>query len=78
MSVGRAGRLREPTVILYHARFKGRLSGRSRTTSGDNTKVLELMQAGGWLMVPIVLCSVVAMAIVVERFWALRRAGHHA
>jgi biopolymer transport protein ExbB len=36
--------------------------------------VFELMQAGGWLMVPIVLCSVVAMAIVVERFWALRRA----
>jgi biopolymer transport protein ExbB len=31
------------------------------------------MQAGGWLMVPIVLCSIVAMAIVVERFWALRR-----
>jgi len=35
--------------------------------------VFELMQAGGWLMVPIVLCSIVAMAIVVERFWALRR-----
>ena len=24
-------------------------------------------------MVPIVLCSIVAMAVVVERFWALRR-----
>jgi hypothetical protein len=24
-------------------------------------------------MVPILLCSVVAMAIVIERFWALRR-----
>ncbi|MFP4062362.1 MAG: MotA/TolQ/ExbB proton channel family protein [Halochromatium sp.] len=35
--------------------------------------MLELMKAGGWLMVPILLCSVAAMAIVIERFWALRR-----
>ncbi|MEM7408079.1 MAG: MotA/TolQ/ExbB proton channel family protein [Pseudomonadota bacterium] len=34
--------------------------------------MLELIKAGGWLMVPILLCSVVAMAIVVERFWTLR------
>ena len=35
--------------------------------------MLELVKAGGWLMMPILLCSVIAMAIVVERFWALRR-----
>jgi biopolymer transport protein ExbB len=35
--------------------------------------VLELLQAGGWLMLPIIACSVVATAIVLERFWALRR-----
>jgi len=35
--------------------------------------VLELMQAGGWLMLPIIACSVVAMAIVFERLWTLRR-----
>ncbi|KAA6185794.1 MotA/TolQ/ExbB proton channel family protein [Thiohalocapsa marina] len=34
--------------------------------------MFQLIQAGGWLMVPILLCSVVAMAIVIERFWALR------
>jgi len=31
------------------------------------------MKAGGWLMVPIVACSVIATAIVLERLWALRR-----
>ncbi len=31
------------------------------------------MQAGGWLMLPILLCSVVASAIVLERLWTLRR-----
>ena len=33
----------------------------------------ELVQAGGWLMIPILLCSVIAAGIVVERLWTLRR-----
>lgn len=32
----------------------------------------ELVTAGGWLMVPILLCSALALAIVLERLWALR------
>jgi biopolymer transport protein ExbB len=28
--------------------------------------------AGGWLMIPILLCSVAAVAIIVERFWSLQ------
>jgi biopolymer transport protein ExbB len=35
--------------------------------------VFELITAGGWLMVPILLCSVAALAIIGERFWALRQ-----
>ena len=35
--------------------------------------MFELFKAGGWLMLPIVLCSLLAMAIVIERFWSLRR-----
>jgi biopolymer transport protein ExbB len=34
--------------------------------------LLELVKAGGWLMIPILLCSVIAMAIIIERFWTLR------
>ncbi len=33
----------------------------------------EIVSAGGLLMLPIIICSVVALAIVVERFWTLRR-----
>ena len=33
--------------------------------------MLELVQAGGWLMLPIILCSIVAIAIIIERFWTL-------
>jgi biopolymer transport protein ExbB len=35
--------------------------------------VLEIVQSGGWLMLPILICSLVAMGIVGERFWTLRR-----
>lgn len=34
--------------------------------------MLQLVEAGGWLMVPILLCSVLAAAIAVERFWSLQ------
>jgi biopolymer transport protein ExbB len=34
--------------------------------------VLELVKSGGWLMLPILLCSVMALAIAVERLWTLR------
>jgi len=35
--------------------------------------VLEIIYAGGWLMVPIILCSILSLTIIGERFWALRR-----
>jgi len=35
--------------------------------------VWEIVKSGGWLMIPIIACSAIAMAIIVERFWALRK-----
>ena len=35
--------------------------------------MLEIVKAGGWLMLPIILCSVIAAAIILERLWTLRR-----
>ena len=34
--------------------------------------MLEIIKSGGWLMLPILLCSVAMVAIIVERFWTLR------
>ena len=34
--------------------------------------MLELFQAGGLLMWPLLLCSVLSMALTIERFWSLR------
>ena len=35
--------------------------------------MLELVKAGGWLMLPILICSVLALAIIIQRFYTLRR-----
>ena len=34
--------------------------------------MFDLITAGGWLMIPIILCSIVALAISIERLLALR------
>ena len=35
--------------------------------------MFEIIVAGGWLMVPIILCSILSLTIIAERLWALRR-----
>ncbi len=35
--------------------------------------VFEIVKSGGWMMLPIILCSIAAMAIIVERFWSLQK-----
>lgn len=34
--------------------------------------MIEIIMAGGWLMVPIIACSVAVIAITIERFWTLK------
>lgn len=33
--------------------------------------MLEILEKGGWLMIPIIACSIVSLAIIGERFWSL-------
>ena len=35
--------------------------------------MFELVKTGGWVMWPIILCSIAAMAIIGERLWSLQR-----
>lgn len=35
--------------------------------------MIALLKAGGWIMIPIVLCSIAAFVITIERSWTLRR-----
>jgi biopolymer transport protein ExbB len=38
-------------------------------------RVLELVKAGGWPMIPLLLLSVLALTLIVERAWTLRRSA---
>lgn len=35
--------------------------------------MFELVKAGGWLMFPIIACSIIAIGIILERFWTLQK-----
>jgi len=34
--------------------------------------VYELIVSGGWVMAPIIICSIISLTIISERFWSLR------
>ena len=35
--------------------------------------MFEIIKAGGWVMIPIILCSILSLAIIGERFWSLQQ-----
>jgi biopolymer transport protein ExbB len=35
--------------------------------------MLELFKAGGWIMLPLFVCSIISIAIIAERFWSLQK-----
>ncbi len=50
------------------------LAAESATAAGDQPEsLLELLIAGGWVMLPLALCSLLALGLALERFLALRR-----
>ena len=34
--------------------------------------MLEIVKSGGWLMLPIIICSIISAAIIIERLWTLQ------
>jgi biopolymer transport protein ExbB len=56
------GKKNDQRFVLELRTFKERVQG-----------VFELVKAGGWMMLPIILSSIVGTAIVAERLWTLRR-----
>ncbi|MCH7853380.1 MAG: MotA/TolQ/ExbB proton channel family protein [Proteobacteria bacterium] len=35
--------------------------------------MVDIVKAGGWLMAPIILCGIVAIGIILERYWTLQQ-----
>lgn len=54
--------LRPAAEIQYHA----------RDSTADAHGMFEIIKSGGWLMLPLILCSIVVVAVVAERLWTLQ------
>ena len=39
--------------------------------------MIQILISGGWMMIPIVLCSIIAVTVIIERFWFFRRNRFH-
>src|SRR5690606_11018568 len=35
--------------------------------------MVEIVKSGGWLMAPIILCGIITLGIILERFWTLQQ-----
>ncbi len=35
--------------------------------------MVDIVKAGGWLMAPIILCGIIAIGIILERYWTLQQ-----
>ncbi|MGD9851894.1 MAG: MotA/TolQ/ExbB proton channel family protein [Nitrospirales bacterium] len=38
-------------------------------------EIIDMLMRGGWMMIPIILCSIVALTITIERAWTFRSLG---
>lgn len=48
---------------------------RKRTNIFRESQLLSIIQAAGWTIWLIILCSIITLAIIGERFWTLRRSS---
>jgi biopolymer transport protein ExbB len=39
----------------------------------ESRYMVEIVKSGGWLMAPIILCAILTMGIILERFWTLQQ-----
>ncbi|GAA4354738.1 MotA/TolQ/ExbB proton channel family protein [Kangiella marina] len=58
------------TMVISFAVTSSAVIATAVTSTGT---LFDLFKAGGWTMIPIAICSLIAMAIMVERIWALKR-----
>lgn len=50
-------------------------AGESATGTGKELSMLELLMKGGWIMVPLLLLSLIAVYVFVERYMAINKAS---
>src|SRR5277367_5668394 len=63
----RARRARGPHAIIRARRVRG-----SPTRAQERAILFSILQAAGWPIWPLLICSIAALAVIIERFTSLR------
>ncbi len=61
--------------ILFQANLNGADAEALEGAEGISTKFISLAMKGGWIMIPIVLLSFIAVYIFFDRYFAIKKAG---
>jgi len=62
-------------LLLIQADITNELDTLATEPEGISTKFIDLALKGGWIMVPIILLSVIAVYIFFDRYFAIKKAG---
>lgn len=62
-------------IVMFQAGFQANATSPAANSVNTSLSVWELTLKGGWIMIPILLLSVLAVYIFVERYFAIRKAG---
>jgi len=56
-----------------YANFLQRKNDSPSNSFPEKPRVISIIEAAGWPIWPLILCSIIAMAIILERLWSLRQ-----
>lgn len=62
-------------LLMLQADLPNALDTLATEPEGISTKFIDLAIKGGWIMIPIIALSIIAVYIFFERFFAIRKAG---
>lgn len=62
-------------LLMIQADMPNALDTLATEPEGISTKFIDLAIKGGWIMIPIIVLSFIAVYIFIERFFAIRKAG---
>ncbi len=62
-------------LLMIQADMPNALDTLATEPEGISTKFIDLAIKGGWIMIPIIALSIIAVYIFFERFFAIRKAG---
>jgi biopolymer transport protein ExbB len=62
-------------LLMIQADLATEMGGTSAQQEGISTKFIDLAMKGGWIMIPIIALSIIAVYIFFDRYFAIRKAG---